>query len=296
MAEIFATEYNNLRSRINAIMVTEYGQTLNATTNVVGDYVTNTTSTSKVTATQWNNLYIDMIRARVHQTSSFTQQALWVTGTDKIEQVDLNYLTTLMTSIETNSRVLDVANQAAISTIATSSRATGWNTTITHEFTVTFSSATARTQFFNAGGQIRVNGSVTYTGADPKTLEWQSLLSGMGNIIMDYTQTTSSGGVGTGSLIGNQDLTATYQLLYQRTAATYAANNYRVYGRADSTSVLRFQIQFNDATVGNVDENVLGTTTSNGQAVRPDGVVTIGAIGYDTVILPSPTGTNTSIL
>lgn len=302
MAEIFATEYNSLRSRINAVMVTDYGQTLNAATNVVGDYVTNTTSTSKVTATQWNNLYIDMIRARTHQ-AAFTQQSLWLgnyntntVNTDKVAQADLTYLAGLMTTIETNNRVLDTVNQASISTIATSSRSTGWNTTIDHEFTVTYATAAARTYFFNAGGQIRFNGSITYTGADSKTLDWQSLLSGMGNIIMNHTQTVSSAGLGIGSLIGNSDLTGTYQLLYERTAAAYTANNYRVFGRADSTTVLRFLIQFNDAAVGNVDENVLGTTVSNGVAVTPSGTVSIGGTSYNTVVLATPTGTNTNTL
>ena len=306
MAEIFASEYNSLRSRINAIMVTEYGQTLNATTNVTGDYVTNTTNTDKVTAQQWNNLYIDMVRARTHQNNSFTQQSLWLgdyntntTSTDKVAQADLTYLSGLMTDIETNNRVLDVANQAAISTIATSSRSTGWNTTIDHGFTVTFSSANARTNFFNAGGQIRFNGSIAYTGSESKTLDWQSLLSGMGNITMDYTQTFSSASVGTGSAIGNQDLTGTYQLLYERTAATYSVNNYRVFGRADSTSVLRFLIQFNDADNppgDGIDENVQGTTTSNGIAVTPDGSVTISGTPYDTVVLSAPSGSNTNTL
>lgn len=300
MAEIFASEYNNLRSRINAIMVTEYGQTLNASTDVTGDYVTNTTGTDKVTATQWNNLYIDMVRARTHQNNSFTQQSLWVgdyntntTSTDKVAQADLTYLSGLMTDIEANNRVLDVANQSAISTIATSSRATSWNTAIDHEFTVTFASAAARSYFFNAGGQIRFNGSIAYTGSESKTIDWQSLLSGMGNIIMDYTQTFSSASVGTGSAIGNQDLTGTYQLLYERTAAIYSVNNYRVFGRADSTSVLRFLIQFNDTDNppgDGVDELVQGTTTSNGQAVTPDGSVTIGGTAYDTVVLAAPTG------
>lgn len=303
MAEIFATEYNNLRSRINAVMVTQYGQTLTATTDVTGDYVTNTTSTDKVTATQWNNLYIDMIRARTHQDGNFTQQSLWIgdyttntTNTDKVAQADLDYLSSLMTTIETNNRVLDVPNQASITTLSTSSRSTGWNTTIDHEFTVTFASSAARTYFFNAGGQIRFNGSVTYSGSDPKTLDWQSLLSGMGSIIMDYTTTYSSAGVGTGSTIGNADLTTTYQLLYQRTAASYTANNYQVYGRADSATVLRFLIELNDDATGNIDENVQGTTTSTGQAVTPDGTVTIGGTAYDTVVLNAPSGSTTNNL
>ena len=285
IAQIFTSAYNSLRSRINAVMVLDYGQTLNSIANI----------NSEVPVAQWNNLYTDMIRARTHQTNSFTQQALWLSNYT-ITQADLTYLSELMTTIENNNRVLDTVNQASISTIATSSRATGWNTTIDHEFTVTFASAAARTYFFNAGGQIRLNGSVTYTGADPKTLDWKSLLSGMGNIIMNHTQTVSSAGFGIGSSIGNIDLTATYQLLYERTAATYAANNYRVFSRADSTNVLRFLIQFNDAATGNVDENVQGTIISNGVTVTPDGTVSIGGTSYNTVVLATPTGTNTNTL
>lgn len=308
MNKILDSDYNNLRDRIRLVMQTDYGQTLNANTNVRGNYAIALTDTDKVTATQWNNLYIDMIRARTHQDSTFTQQNLWIgdyntntTSTDKIAQANLTYLSSLMTDIETNIRVLDVANQSAITTIATSSRSTGWNTAITHEVSVIFPSTLDRTRFFNAGGQIRFNAGISYTGTDLKTLEWQSLLSGMGSIIMDYSSTYSSAGVGTGYPVGGYDtsMTGVYQTIYQRSAATYTGNNYKISARNALSSVPRFLIEFNDVDNppgDGIDELVQGTITSNVQAVAPNGEVIINGTTYDTVVLPSPVGSNTSTL
>lgn len=303
MVKVLASEYNNLRSRISSIMETDYGQSLNANSDVTGDYDTNTVSTDRVSAEQWNNLYIDMIRARMHQDSSFIQQPLWTgdyttntSATDKVSQVDYDYLFGLMNDIELNNRTLDINNQSTISSLSTSSRTTGWNTTVQHEFTVTFASAAQRNYFFNAGGQIRFDASIEYTGSDPKTLEWQSLLNNMNSIAMNYTETFSTAGLGSSSLIGNSDLTSSYQLLYQRLASTYSGNNFQIYGRFASSSILQFLVQFNDDSTGNVDELVQGTLNSNGQAVVPDGQVIIGGTPYNTVVLAAPSGNTVSNL
>mgnify|MGYP000066633514 CR=1 FL=1 len=301
MPLVLNTDYNNLRSRINDVMgvtANGYGQTLNATTNVLGNYAVNTTSTSKITAQQWNNLYIDMIRARVHQNASFVQQSLWTgnyavntTNTDKVLTVDLTYLQTLMTTIENNRYVLDLVNQASITVLKTQ-QFIAWNGLRTFTVTATFASAAARSYFFNSGSRIRFSITNNYVGADVKTNEWITMFNQMGNVTFNYTETFSENSSGTGSLIGNADLTTTNQLLYTRAASTYTGNVINIRGRATTATVLVFDVEINDANTviaPRVDENVLGTTTVSASMVRANGTVTIGVTPYNTVVVTGPT-------
>lgn len=301
MPLVLDSDYNNLRARLNDVMgatTNGYGQTLNATTNVLGNYAVNTTSTSKITAQQWNNLYIDMIRARVHQVAGFTQQPLWTgnyavntVNTDKILTVDLTYLQTLMTTIENNRYVLDLANQASITVLKTQLYS-NWNGLQTFTVTTTFASAAARSYFFNSGSRIRFSITNNYVGADVKTNEWKTMFTQMGNVAFDYTQTFSENASGTGSLIGNADLTTVNQLLYTRAAATYTGNVINVRGRATSATVLVFDVEMNDlntVTAPRIDENVLGTTTISASMVRANGTVNIGVTPYNTVVVAGPT-------
>ena len=56
------------------------------------------------------------------------------------------------------------------------------------------------------------------------------MLSNMGTIIFNYTETTSTGS-GTGTSIGQQDLTGSYQQIFQKAGSgVYAANDYIIRG------------------------------------------------------------------
>jgi hypothetical protein len=300
MPLVLDSDYNNLRTRIVDVMGTTtngYGQTLNATANVLGNYAVNTTSTSKITAQQWNNLYIDMIRARVHQVAGFTQQPLWTgnyavnaAATDKVLTVDLTYLQSLMTTIENNRYALDLVNQASVTVLKTQTF-TNWNGLQTATVTLTFATAAARSYFFNSGSRIRFSITNNYVGADTKTNEWITMFNQIGNIAFNHTETFSELGSGTGSPIGGNgaELTTTNQLLYTRAASTYTGNVINIRGRATSATVLVFDLELNDANVGIVDENVQGTTTVSFSMARANGTVTIGGTPYNTVVVTGPT-------
>jgi len=206
-----------------------------------------------------------------------------------------------------------------------------WNNTISHVVTITFggysttnpidssseavTGADHRRYFFNAGGEIQFDASLTggTSGTSgTKDYDWSVMLSNMGTITFGAGTTGSSTGSGTGSNLGNFDMTTSYQTVYTKTGTgNYAENDYTIRARAPSTDSLQFEITFNDddtgdepispppsgGIVGGVDENVTGSTTSNVGMLRPDGDnLTIGSYTYTAVVVPAPTAANNSNL
>lgn len=275
---ITATDYNTVQSRINTIMGTDYGQTLLSSQVAVGDTITDD---------QFDNLRTDITKAYTHQQGSGPTITNVAAG-DTIEATTINEYATLMTTVETNKFVI-APTQGSVEAGTTSSRTTAWNGTITHTVTLTFASAARRTQFFNAGGEIRFSASRTGGTANSINTDWSNMLSNMGQIKMNYTETTSTGS-GTGTSIGMFDLTSTYQQIFQKAGSgVYAANDYIVRARATNTTTVQFEIRFQDDKGANpqYDENVTGTTQSVVQHFRATG---------SNVSTPAPTYTNNSNL
>jgi len=316
MAEILATRFNTLQQRISAIMsdatagapTTGYGQSLNSAAfyPIVGNYAINAASTDIVSAAQYESLYIDLVRARVHQvgTAGYTIEPFVVgdyntntSSTDRVEELYISDLEALMTQIETDKFLVD-GTQLSVSNLNTSTTSSTWRTSLTHTVVVNFDSDTARRNFFNAGGQIRFEPVLTYDGSESKTRDWQSLLSAIGTVIFDYTNTYSSTGAGTGSTIGGNDnsLSASEQLIYRKYGTSYSSNNLAIYATEISALQLQFRLRFSDAQVENTDERVRGTLTSNVNAGVPDGQITINGITTNSVVLPAPTATLISSL
>jgi len=282
---ITATDYNTVQSRINTIMNTDYGQTLSSSQVAVGDTITDT---------QFDNLRTDITKAYAHQQGS-NPTITNVADGDTILAETINQYGTLMTSIETN-KFVAASSQVSTESGTSSSRGSAWNGVVTHTCTVNWTSSTARTQFFNAGGQIRFSASRT-GGSGSKNQDWSDLLSTMGVIVFNYTQTTASSG--SGSSLGGLDLTTSYQKIFQKNGSgNYAENDYNIHARlTNSNRSIQFRIQFRDDDAGDQrggylpgppdDENVSGTLQSVIQHQRATG---------SNVETPAPSYTNNSNL
>ena len=317
---ITAQRYNELRTLVNKILgnsVTAtptygYGETFN-TTPVVGDYLTNELATNKVTAAQFESLYIDLIRLRAHQvgTALVTIDPFVVgdydtnlSSTDKIELAYIQGLESLATDIETDRFLIDTSGQAQIVNLKNSggaqiqssrlnSASGSWNGTLSHIFDITFNNDAQRRQFFNAGGQVRFSARVAYTGSQAKTVDWQTEMSDMGVTSFRASDTINNNSEGTGSSIGNSDLTGTYQLCYSKAGgASYARNDYRISAYSVNNQVIRFKVEFNDNRPNNlsfgIDEPVFGDFFSTIELLQPTGTVSINGTLYDTVVIPDP--------
>ena len=273
-APITANDYNTVQSRINTIMNTDYGQSLLSGQVSVGEIVTDD---------QLDNLRIDITKAYTHQQGTGPTITDVDTG-DTILAAHLTNYENIMSTVESNLYLIG-SGQFSVEPGISSPRTTGWNSTLEHRVLISYGSELAKTQFFKAGGEVRFTASQS-GGSSSINVDWRNMLANMGTIKMNYTQTTSTGS-GTGSNIGQQDLTGSYQTIFTKTGSgAYAANDYIVQAR-NQTGAIQVRIYFQDDKGGNPDENVTGTTTSNVQHLRASG---------SNVSLPKPTYTNQATL
>lgn len=311
---ITAVQYNNVRTSLESVYSTLYGQTMRSSAVAA--------SVNSVTSQQMLNLFLDAQSAYVHQQGTVSSSiAVPPTGQTigadtsltfnqstgaKATPVDgtkqgMNDYTTLITNVSNfnpSTTAFPVGN-FTLGTATSSARSTTWGGTtdptnsIYHVVTVTFSTATQMSQFFNAGGELRFSSTLT-GGTGTKSTDWAALLSAMGTIRFGkYALTASSGTptpVGSGGS-GFDSLTSTYRQLFIKTGSgLYAGNDYTIEGRTVSSTVLRFRISFDDTDPGTtVDESVNGTVTSNVNTFRPDSSFVYNSTTYTAVSIAAPT-------
>lgn len=123
------------------------------------------------------------------------------------------------------------------STDATASRTTTWYTSLTEETTYTWSSEAACRGFFNGGGKIGFSSSRSGGSSTTQNTDWTNLLSAMGDVMVNYDNTASSGATGTSAGLGFYELTTSYQQLYIKYGSgSYASNYFRLEGKVNSTT------------------------------------------------------------
>jgi len=153
-------------------------------------------------------------------------------------------------------------SQFASSTKLTATRTTAWNGTLTYSFTVTFSSVSARTNFFTYGGRITVSSTRTGGSSTSKNTNWSTILSNMGLIGLGKNNTYHSSLPADST--GDVNLNGTYATLYGGIGTgVYAENDILVQARETSSTVIQVVVYFRDDDSGDptVDENVDGTLT-----------------------------------
>ena len=312
---VLASRYNTLRNNVNLVLGDSiaaspsygYGQSF-STNSVTGSRAANDLANAdKVSAQDYEDLYIDLIRTRSHQIGASVAIDEFVIGdyetntetADKIEEAYILGLESLAANIIADRLTADPANLTINSVPSASSirpSTTTWSTQISHIFRITFTTELERRHFFNTGGEIRVSASVDYTGSQAKTVDWQTILNAMGSTSFKAEQTVNNAAVGTGSSIGNYDLTSSYQLIYSRTGGSvYARNRYNVYAReyatGDSTSAIQFKIDFVDGapndTVFGIDEVVFGTFNSIIETATANSQIDINGVTHDAVVFDS---------
>jgi hypothetical protein len=251
-----------------------------------------------------------LVRCRVHQigAAAFSVDPFVVgdyetnhSTTDKVQESYIQGLETLISNIETDKFDIDIATQATVETLTSSSRPQSlqgpWNGTLSHIFTVNFNSVEDRRHFFNSGGEIRFSADLAYTGSQDKTLKWQTLFNNMGVVSFKANNTVSNAGSGSGSNTGNYQLTSSYQLVYRNTGLNpYSGSAYEIYALQNSSTQIQFRVYFADTdpeTGFATDEDVFGDLTSTIEYARADGTVDINGEIFDTVIFDNPVNSST---
>jgi len=281
MAIITAARYNSLQATVENIMGNGagqfgYGQTL-ASSQVAAD--------TTIDSGHMSTLYTDLINARVHQVGSVPNSVATVSAGDVIEEDATDTGTArgilqyedLASTVETNKALIYTADtsQSTITANKTNSSSTNaWAGVRDHIVTVTFATADARRHFFNAGGEIRFTADLDPAASNGKNNDWNSLLANMGTVTFKSNNCPSLGSSpGTSFNIGNFDMTATDQLVFQKDGTgVYAENDYNIKAKELNSTTIQFTIQFRDDDVGDdtnndgafnpQDESVTGTLQS----------------------------------
>lgn len=288
---IAANDYNTIQSLASQVLGVNVGGGLfGYGQNVDSSQVA---ANAKITTTQWRNLRLDILRCRQHQTGTdLSAQLTYPTVDVKISAADREAYLTMMQAAALDSNRLIVPPTGEASTdvlVPNQSKTPPWNGTITQTITVTFPGYTLTAStvsgadharcFFNAGGRFEF--SSVLTGGTSGTVgtkdySWKTLLSGMGTIYFNRTDTTCTG-VGTTTAIGWEDLTTTNQLVFQKdTSVGYSPNRYRIQARAPAANQIVFTITWEDLSgqpnpPWGTDENITGTVTSYASVRRPSG-------------------------
>jgi len=285
---ISVARYNTLQSAIvrtlgNGDTTFGYGQSVQSIALASGN---------RVNATHMQRLQGDVTKCYAHQTGMVPPSLTSVVTQDDItDAVYAEYESIIQEVGDANNRFRIDIGEITTSQVLDSSRTASWGGSgdpsqfITHEFTVTFSNFDARRHFFNSGGQIRFAASLI-NGTNAKSTDWAGLLSSIGTVVFDYSQTTVTG-TGNGSTIGNFELTSSFQTIFSKSGSgTYSDSTYIIEALAAANSpVITFKITFNDGENGFVDESVTGTVRSIISEQRATGFyVTLPAPLYQTTI------------
>lgn len=298
---ILATDYNTIQSRIAEVMgegsgSKGYGQ--NILSSQVGQY-------SKITAAQWNNLRLDILRARQHQTGQDLTGSLAIASASRsISDADRAAMSTMSTDASLIGNYLisppPTGEFARSNLVGEQVRTQKWNGTISQTVDITWDTANEARYFFNSGGTIEFSSTFTPSGPGLKGTSWSTLLLNMGTFSFDHTKTITTGSAFTVSN-GFYDLSTTNTLICQKdtTTSAYTPNKYYILAKVNSTApdqrrILTFTIYWEDSSTAppslpdpgfGIDEDVDGTLTSLVQVVRSD----------NNVVRPVPTAQTTGI-
>lgn len=279
---ITASDYNVIQSKVgtvlgNGVAQSGYGQILNSSQVPIS---------KTITSNDIEVLRLDAVKAYAHQTGTLPVLPTVNVG-DEIPYSIYSSYSSVADSIYTNKNAIDIATQASVENKISSSRSTIWGGASTiqqlnHEVAVTFASTDARRHFFNAGGEIRFSESII-NGTGSKTSEWVSMFTAMATVKFSYNATVASSG--TGSSIGNFDLTDVYQTVFLKYGTgTYSDNYILIKAKGSQTSnIATFMIELFDGVANLYDEAINGTLTSSVSQLRPTGIY---------VSVPTPTYAN----
>ena len=208
---------------------------------------------------------VDLVRAHdgVTDPDDFPQMA---------SNIDGSRLTAPAASLTTS---LNVLTQTSTNT---------WNVSGATAARFNFGSENAARAFFNSGGQLRVRTSRAGGSATSQNTSWTNLLNGLGTVRMNYTNTTETGTLGSGTSIGYYDLTASYQTIATALVGSGAYSTNRVNVRArrvtfagvngGNGSQVDVQIQYLDNKTGAPD-TVNGSLVARWDVVRATTFLTI---------------------
>ena len=230
-----------------------------------------------ISASQWNTLLTGIDNIANHTNDTMTARTAVAAGDAiAVKSNVATDLATLAASVAAGCTSATALTANQLRQVTTSS--TGWNSSATHEASVTFGDATTMRHFFNAGGKIRVTTDVSGSVTGDKDTVFSDLGTGLGNLDIGQLVTTRSGSsetLTTNNLTtGLRDLGTSYSTIIKLTSdnSGYTGNTLEVQAKlnasVDSATVITVKTIYTDGadddtyTSGNTD----GVPTDPNQA------------------------------
>lgn len=234
---------------------------------------------NEITAAQWDALKYDIINIRYHQDGEIPA-IVTVNKGDVVgygaSSPNSNYSTLLQTAITNR---FNVASSQSVVTARTSVNTSAtWSSSASTTLTVTFNTADEARYFFNSGGKVRVNTSISGGSSTAQVTAWKDILN---------ASSTQSFGADTDPFVNYYKLTNVFQTYYQRSSSTpYSANNYKLEARTPlvannslgTASVLEIKITLTDNYTDSGPEVAPGDTVNGTLTVSIDELRAVGSL------------------
>jgi len=260
----------------NEILVASFNSFVGDINNIVGigvdsagygqSHLVVATASEQVTTPLWDALLTAMKFAGRHQgtilySPTSTSDASW--PTDDILTI-IPTITTDIANIVGNKLNSDVAYMTATpnktSTTNTYVDPAGspgtpfWTSAnqIYTELKVQFVDADARRHFFNSGGEVRIDSTLTGIDASHnQSADWKTMLTDISVVKLRHSITEASTGVGTEG-VGFSNLTSTYQVVYTKGGTgDYSGNQLNIHAKLSGTTDIDVKVAFDDSHQSN---------------------------------------------
>lgn len=284
---INAYEFNLLQQRVQNLLGNGfgdlgYGQTVTSTP-VKPPSDPNSKDSDDITADQFNRLLSDIGRIFKHQTGSdlpipdfntsnivgadASGQSVTISSDNSVT-IDpqtreplqgFNNIENTVDQLESEQNRFEVAGtQVSLDLLFSDERETEFNGTVSSTFRLSFSSNDARRHFFNAGGQIIIQGSVTNLQSPgdvsyDRNQGWNGLINNPGSIVFGYNYvdlpSENTNGVTLASNTGNYQLTSQYQVIFKKEGGSgvYSNSFWQIEAKNRDDQSIDFRISLTDA-------------------------------------------------
>ncbi len=192
-----------------------------------------------IAASSWNSLFTGLDNIANHTNTSITSSSVSAGDTIAIRSALISDLANLAAAVAAGSTgATALTTSSSLQTITTASE--GWDSTATHEHSITWASADRMRHFFNAGGKVRIVTSTTQASTSPKDQAYIDLGTALGNIDIGAHATTRSGSGETqttsGLANGFHDLGTGYTSLIKLTTdnSDYTDNNIELFAKLNA--------------------------------------------------------------
>jgi len=270
------TDFNNFRTRIVNIYQVGFGDSGYGQSILPINAVTSNTDIKSLEWTQARNIIaiLSQHQGGLPVDSSVPDTSTLAVG-KKIQINTSSDFETAISKIETDKLLISQTSSITSGGLFNVSNVSPWNTQFTLKIDVQFVDDDNARYFFNSGGQLIFDLSRTGGTANAQNTALTSLLTSIGSIVFDHTQTTQLGTGGVVSNIGFYDITDIFQTIFTQADTGTLSVNVQAkretgsFSNGGNGSLLNFQFIFNDSLSSETLDGTLKVDSGMRIAIDP---------------------------